>query len=578
MVEVIDVSQKISSYQIPVQLALMYIWCTNLTKTDSFYSLYLLCLCAGIFSLLLNNRCNVILTKKQNTFLWLCSVVFSFSVILANYSLFLPVGVLLNWLNFCLCLVGGTILARNVLLFTVSVVPISKAPNNRHHPTRFFLITFTISATINLAYLFLCKYPGVAPQDTVSQMAEAMNLSDYSNWTPYWHTVTIELFYDIGYFLFHDVNAALCTYTAVQAVFASLCYAYLLTTLYQLRLPTIWLGFTTFLYCFLPYNIIFSITIGKDILFGLGLLLMITGLARILLDIGKVSWLNYFAFFIGSVGFSLWRTNGFFIYVIFSLICGLCFYKSMKKLLLFMGIVSVFCWALLNPYLEAREISDGAVTETMAVPFQQIARVVVNERELSEEETEQLSIIFHLDEVKEVYTPIRVDPVKFEAFRDLNYEYFTEHLGDYAKLWIQIGLKYPGDYTLAWIDQTKGFWHGGYDMGVYDKQFPGNDLGIENIVLSQSVSSVVQQYFRLFERPDYLVFFKSIGFAVWIILMCFVVNLMRRRKQILLALPQLILLLSFWLGVPVFAEFRYAYPLFVTSPLVVMTTLVNTEE
>lgn len=46
------------------------------------------------------------------------------------------------------------------------------------------------------------------------------------------------------------------------------------------------------------------------------------------------------------------------------------------------------------------------------------------------------------------------------------------------------------------------------------------------------------------------------------------VNFLKKRKEALLGLPVLVLLIGLWLGTPVYAEFRYAYPLFLTMPLI----------
>ena len=43
-------------------------------------------------------------------------------------------------------------------------------------------------------------------------------------------------------------------------------------------------------------------------------------------------------------------------------------------------------------------------------------------------------------------------------------------------------------------------------------------------------------------------------------------------------LPVLVLVLGLWLGTPVYAEFRYAYPMVLCSPMALMTTLYDPEQ
>lgn len=561
----------------PVQLVFVYIWITNLIHTDSFFSLYIFCGIFGVAAIFRNENQGRYMPKKTTRILAIVSAGFSASVIFANYSLFQPCRVLLNLLNIFLTFIGGFIISWNLLVYALNRLPIRVAGQDQQKPVRFFLLCFGSISVINLLYLFFCKYPGVAPQDTVSQMYQLAGLQPYSNWTPYWHTVTIEFFYDIGNYLFGDVNAAVACYSVVQALFASACFAYVLLTLYQMRMPQFLLCIVYVIYALLPYNIVFSITIGKDILFGLGMLFMITAFWRIYQSLGKSKVMNYLCFLFGGIGFSVWRTNGWYVFALFFLIVALFLWKSHKKLLCAMGMILLISWTMLNPFLQNKQIPNGSITETMAVPFQQFARVIVNERELTEEEESMLKEIFCMEEVKSLYTPMRADPIKFYAFRSSRTDFFKSNLLNYALLWLKLGIKYPADYLEAWIDETKGFWHGGYDMGVYDHVFPANDLGIVNREEEGFIAQLFLQYFRLFDRPDYLQLFKSIGFAVWIVSGCFLINILKKRKEAWIAVPSLIIVLSLCIGTPVYAEFRYAYPLFIVSPFVLATTLFHTE-
>ena len=45
-----------------------------------------------------------------------------------------------------------------------------------------------------------------------------------------------------------------------------------------------------------------------------------------------------------------------------------------------------------------------------------------------------------------------------------------------------------------------------------------------------------------------------------------------------LLVPVLVLVVGLWLGTPVYSEFRYAYPIILTAPLVLMTTLYSPEK
>ena len=77
-----------------------------------------------------------------------------------------------------------------------------------------------------------------------------------------------------------------------------------------------------------------------------------------------------------------------------------------------------------------------------------------------------------------------------------------------------------------------------------------------------------------------MVFFEplhSIGLHVWILILCFLLNLIRRREEWIISVPVLVLVIGLWFGTPVYACFRYVYPLFVCIPLIVSTAFYSKE-
>ena len=79
--------------------------------------------------------------------------------------------------------------------------------------------------------------------------------------------------------------------------------------------------------------------------------------------------------------------------------------------------------------------------------------------------------------------------------------------------------------------------------------------------------------FRFAEKPDILQPLYSIGLQVWIAVSCCFVCFAQKRKEFLIALPMVILAAVLWFMTPVYAEFRYAYPMFVTCPMLLAITV-----
>lgn len=555
-----------------VQTFFIYAWLAHLAKTDSYFSVYLLCAVAGVVCMIDNYKSRPVISKKTFVCVLIASAFFSLATVLANYPLFEPLSALFSQMYMVSSFLGGLAVGANVLVCLLNRLPFSADPSERKHPDRVFAAVFGTVAAIDLMYLLFAAYPGVLTTDSISTM-EQIASATYNNTMPFWHTMTVKLFYEIGYLIFGDVNAAVAFFQGAQILFLAACFAYAVMTLYQAGVPKGCLAVVYGLYAFLPYNIVYSVTMWKDVLFGGGVLLFVTALYRLLREIGSSRVRNYVILALGAIGLSLWRTNGWYAFLITVVVMLILLRKQYKTLLLILCAVLILCWVLINPLLSALNVSGTDKMEALAVPFQQVARVIANDRELTEEETSMLSEAFWLDRVQELYTPETVDPVKFEAFRHDNRDYVEQHLWDYAKLYVRLGLRYPGDYLQAWIEETKGYWNGGYSFWIYTKGVDTNDLGIVSSGGGNIVSSLFGMVFRFLEQPGILQPLYSIGLYVWIILGCCLLNVWRKRKEILLTIPVVVLILGLWLGTPVYAEFRYAYPFFLTMPVILAATL-----
>ena len=77
----------------------IYIWLTvlaELSVTDTYYSVYLLCAIAGILCLYDNHRLARSCSGRKGAVLRIFAALFSVAVVLANYALFEPLSVLQN--------------------------------------------------------------------------------------------------------------------------------------------------------------------------------------------------------------------------------------------------------------------------------------------------------------------------------------------------------------------------------------------------------------------------------------------------------------------------------------------------
>lgn len=548
------------------QVGLVYVWLTNLAQTDSYYSVYVLCAVASIVCML-DNRAKEEVDEPPRG-LALAAAAFSLAVLLANWTLFQPASMQAAFNAVCTGL-GGWVVGAQGMLCLWRRLPLLPKREGPTHPARVFLGAFVSIAAIDLAYLFSTAYPGVLTTDSVSTIRQIVT-GTYNNTMPFWHTMTVELFYRIGYGLFGEINAAIAFFHCVQVIFLAACVAFALTTVYQAGLPK-WLTAVFYgMYAILPYSIVYSVTLWKDVLFGGAVLLFVTALYRILGNIGRSGKGNLVLLALGGGGR---RTNGWYVFLVATAVMFLAARKRHKQVLVVMACVLGVGWGLLNPVLAWLDVEQTNLVEATAVPMQQLARVIANGRDLTQEEEALLSMAFHMEEVAEDYTPWSVDSIKFENFRYGNLDYIKEHLWEYGKLYLRLGLRYPGDYLTAWIEETKGYWNGGYDYWIYTRGVDANELGIVASGGDNGISHLFAALFRYLEKPDILQPLYSIGLCVWGLFACFLLNLWKKREELLLSVPGIVLVVGLWLGTPVYAEFRYAYPIFLTMPVILAATV-----
>lgn len=569
-----------------IHLLCMLFWASRLAGTDSLYSAYGLCVILSVVCMCDNYRCDRKMHKIPLVLNLTISSLLSFASTLANYPLFQYVrddvsgstNIILNAIAAVSCFVGGIVVFYHLFLYAFHRFPIECDPLKNtvsgKYPGRVFGISFGVFAFIYLIYLFFVVYPGSVTSDAMWQISQIRH-NDYSVHHPFWHTMCIKLGLELGYFLFQDANAAAATYNAMQAIAAASCFAYAVVTLYQYRIPSGYIAAVFATFACLPHHITYSATMWKDVPFGLTVLLVVVSMFRIMRNVGKNRLLNYVVFVLGGIGASVFRTNGWYALVAAFLILIFFFRKRCKELLLPWLMVLVVGWVMIGPAMTWLNVKRNNFLEGLSVPMQQVARVIVEDCDLTEEEVALLEKIVDLDEVKRVYWPQCCDPVK-EEIRDEDpsrLEYLMAHQEEYLDLWIQLGLKYPWVYVEAWVEETKGYWNGGYDYYIYAQYVQPNDYGMYMVEQDNLIHDLVKAYFTVTRETVFFQPLQSIGLNIWILsLLCFL-NMAWGRREFLLTMPVVAVVFTLWLTTPVFSEFRYAYCIFTTLPFILPVSL-----
>lgn len=569
-----------------IGLFLMLCWASHLSGTDSLYSAYALCCILAVVCFCDNYAANRQMRGLPLVLNLTLASLLSLASTLANYPVFQYVrkdvsagtNTILNAIAVCGTFLGGIAVFYQIFLFAAHRFPKScgderKLPSGAY-PGRVFAAVFGALSGIYLIYLFFVAYPGSVTSDAMWQIDQTY-YGNYSVHHPYWHTMCIKACMTLGYALFRDANAAAATYNGIQAMCAAACFAYAVTTLYQYRIPKGFIAAVLAMFACLPHHITYSATMWKDVPFGLTMLVVVVSMFRIMRNVGKNRWLNFAVFLVGGIGAAVFRTNGWYALLAAFLMLVLFFRKRCKELLIPWLIVLIVGWILIEPAMTWLNVKRNNFLEGLSVPMQQVARVIVEDCGLTEEETALLSKVVDIDRIPEVYWAQCCDPVK-EEIRDedpARLEYLMAHKEDYLKLWIQLGLKHPWVYVEAWVEETKGYWNGGYDYYIYAQYVQPNEYGMYMVEQDNLIHTLVKAYFTLTRETIFFQPFQSIGLNIWILsFLCFL-NMVWGRKEFLLTMPVIAVVFTLWLTTPVFSEFRYAYSIFTTLPFILPVSL-----
>ena len=553
----------------PFSIITIISWILFLKSTDSIFAVYLVLGIASLFALRSNRASSVPKTRPLSVI----SAFFSLLVILSNYRIFGSYSLIEKALSVVVLPVGGFLVFRNILAYlrSFSLRFEWKTEKYKMSPKKMFLLCFLGFGIIFVSALLLCCYPGVLTSDSTWQLG-MIKSGAFSNHHPFYHTILIEIIYVTALNITGNHNLAVFCYTFVQSLIMAAIFSYAIVTLYQLKLNKKIIAVSIALFALLPCHIVFSFTIWKDVLFAGGVLLFIVSTYRCLCGIGKLQWLNLILVAISSLLICLFRNNGFYAFIVAFVLFVTLFRRSHIRLTIVLG-GSICLSFILYSLLPAFNVAPSEPTESYSIPLQQIARVVVENGEISDDEKTQIERLATFDDIKNSYKSYISDPVKLLLWTDEKEQYLADHKMDYLKLWASIGVKNPGLYAKAWIDQTKGYWNGGYNywnITLENAEMPDRD----------SKGSVfykgLKYYVKFFNDFELLRLLLCIGLYVWGLIVVFYLSAVKTDKSLLyLSSLPLFIVATLLIATPVYAEFRYAYSLVCCLPFLATVLFVK---
>lgn len=461
-----------------------------------------------------------------------------------------------------------------------------------HCPCRSQKLSAVLSAVINfyrdhtaLSSFLLCllcwlpyylyQYPGIMTPDSINQFEQVLGVIPYNNHHPFAHTMVFALLYKAAFALTGDMVVSVGFYTFAQMCLLSAGMAFFISTLRQQRIRPFVLLLLTAFYALIPYHAVFSVTIWKDIPFAAAVLFFNCLLLRLILRGSLLLHERILLLFSGMM-ICLFRSNGWYAFLVVVPFLLFFFRKQKRQVYPCLLVTLLLCVLIKYPVMNHFQVTQPDLIESLCIPTQQIAAVLCNDRELTAEERGLIESVIDLTYIKELYNPTFADNMK-ELVRAGDQEYLASHKKEFFKLWISLGLRYPGDYLDAYIQQTYGYWYpdsfylvaeaegvSATELGVSTRHLIGGPLVIKGKELAIKLGSIVPIYGTLW----------SMGVACWVLLFSMGTVLVRREtRKLLCYLPSVLLLFTVLIATPVATEFRYVYFMVYSMPFYLMAAM-----
>ncbi|MCR5848478.1 MAG: DUF6020 family protein [Lachnospiraceae bacterium] len=334
-----------------------------------------------------------------------------------------------------------------------------------------FPVSFIIVLISFIPY-FLAYFPGILAYDSYIQIGQILN-GQYNEHHPLFHTLLIKFSLETGNKLFGSLNSGVAIYALLQCILLSAVFAYGIFVLHR-RGQRVYSLLVLLLTALFPFNGYMAVSVTKDIPFSAFFLLSVILISEIPDE--KRSSFKYIKatlLFISALLCVLFRNNAKYAYAflasvfIIILIVGLIGKNigAVKNvLIIFLSVLLAIGAGLI--ILTVLSGSLGAVQgdrrEMLSVPIQQLARTYVyhagvgvmpEDDNTMDEESKALINEFLLYDSACLYRQDISDPVK----RNTNTWVVVNKTGEFAKTYLKLLKKYPGDYINAFLALNAGF-------------------------------------------------------------------------------------------------------------------------
>lgn len=426
---------------------------------------------------------------------------------------------------------------------------------------------------------FIVNYPGVLSYDSIIQITQIETSIPMNDHHPVIHTVLISILYKIGKHLFGSTNAGTALYSLVQMVIMAWMDAKLVVLLEKSGLKNKYARFILVYFAVVPLHAVYAVTMWKDILFAAFTLWFSMSIYEIYIvkEQSRCAWIQYIVS--GSL-MALFRSNGMVVLILCIPFLLYAIRKSIKKSWIICLPLCIFVIVKGPVYHSFAVVNTDDIVESLSIPIQHIARVVVDEKKgLTDNEKKLIARVAPLEDIRNTYNCRFADPMKNLIWNNGGGTVIEENKWQYFKLWLALGLKHPLSYAAAQIDATVGYWYPDEQYTVIFRGVYENDFGIQPLFEQQGLlQTAYAKWCDLYRTVPIMGNFFSIGTVFLLTVLTVIKNIYDRRyRKILVALPSLAGWLTIIIASPMHAEMRYVYGMTLVLPLILATMFLPCE-
>ncbi len=440
--------------------------------------------------------------------------------------------------------------------------------DNSKYIKKICTITFITLFVIYLLY-FLTFFPGGVYTDTWNSLQMLTGVEEMTLQQPILYTAMLNI---VKAFL-PDYYTGFGVLTALQIIIMISVITYFVYWLLNKGLHPVVVTAISVFFTFFKLYPLYSVSVWKDTPFSLMLFLYTLAIIDLIFEfnkneikistIAKICALSILVIFL--------RNNGLYIVILSSLAIVLCFIKKIikEKIVNIKGliisiIVTILVCILLEHILVWAGVKRVPKVESLAIPIQQVARVVAVDGNISDEQKEQIEKVMPIKRIKERYRALLADKIKWDDDY-FNKEYLLDNLPEYFKLWLELLIQNPDEYFKGYLLETSGFW----TFNVAGQEAYHSAVTWETLQYIVSNINVIHDNTNFDFRHNMLeIGYFSGGVFFWITALSFFITYRLCEKKYLVGyVAPLALWLTVMIATPMGQALRYVYILVLILPL-----------